>query len=245
MADLRTRIYTGEILTFSPTHTSIRLVEQAWEVLLAGLGPSPRYCRLQGKEFFHALAPLRQQLASALTRPLLAELGEDPDAYAVDTLRLRGVLSGGHLVPEAAPAYSVHRDTWYANPRAQLNFWIPLHSVTDQDGLSILPEYFGVPIDNTSAQFDYARWQGFQQLRTAAEFPVATTPPPLPPAIPMQAAEILVFSAAHLHGTHPHMRQTIRYSLDFRAVHRQDSLSGGAPDPDNHSTGSTLVDYRQ
>ena len=59
-----------------------------------------------------------------------------------------------------------------------------------------------------------------------------------------EAGSLLLFSAAHLHRTCAHSSGRTRYSVDFRVVHLGEHAAGmGAPDVDNRSTGSALVDY--
>jgi hypothetical protein len=54
----------------------------------------------------------------------------------------------------------------------------------------------------------------------------------------------LLFSGSQFHATVPQSRGLTRYSLDFRIVHLGDHECGlGAPNVDNRSTGSALVDY--
>jgi len=61
-----------------------------------------------------------------------------------------------------------------------------------------------------------------------------------------KAADQLVFAGSHYHKTLPQDLGTIRYSLDFRAVHLADAKADrGAPNADNRSRGSTLTDYIQ
>ena len=57
-------------------------------------------------------------------------------------------------------------------------------------------------------------------------------------------AETLLFSGSHFHRTLPQATGRARFSLDFRAVDLDDHARGaGAPNVDNRSRGSALVDY--
>jgi hypothetical protein len=242
MTELRKKVFAGEILQFPPSHASLSLMDRAWHALKRSFGPSPRISARGGPSFLDALAPARAAMfqESGLVFKLLEELGEDPAHYAIDPPRLRGVLPNGHLNPPALPAYTAHRDTWYANPCTQLNFWLALHPITDQDGVCFYPDYFGNPITNSSCEFDYAAWKGFQNTANTS-FPAPLMALPLPKAIPLEAGAFLIFSAAQLHQTRPFTSGMIRFSLDFRAICLEDQE--GAPDPDNASKGSALVDY--
>jgi len=61
-----------------------------------------------------------------------------------------------------------------------------------------------------------------------------------------RAGANLVFSGAQLHATLPHATGRTRFSLDFRIIDLDDHAAGlGAPDVDNRSRGSSLIDYVQ
>ncbi|MEO7732615.1 MAG: hypothetical protein ABIY55_16725, partial [Kofleriaceae bacterium] len=59
-----------------------------------------------------------------------------------------------------------------------------------------------------------------------------------------RAGDNLVFSGAQFHATLPQATGRTRFSLDFRIVDLDDHAAGlGAPDVDNRSRGSSLIDY--
>lgn len=263
---LREGIYRGEIFTLPATQASRQLV-QAVRELLAGrlehLCSDPRQAQFQttNDDFFSVVTGIRQEIAEAESyrqkqEDLLAELGFEIPGIAYDVLRLRAVQHAGHQNPRAAAAYFAHRDTWYSNPLAQINFWLPLYDVSADQGFSIYPDYFLRPVKNSSAQFDYAEFKkyvGWQNHRTAAAptfqavYPTATEPfdPSQARRFALRAGEILIFSAAHLHQTYANLSGQTRFSIDFRVVHLADQQAGqGAVNVDTCAVGSTLADYR-
>jgi hypothetical protein len=171
-------------------------------------------------------------------------------------LRLRAVAHDAHLLDEARSAFALHRDTWYANPSAQINWWIPLHRVTEEESFTIYPAFFDRPVRNDSGDFDYDQFKaaiGWQGLGTPRAEPAPTFyPRALEPverrdarSIAMDRGEILIFSAAHLHQTCPNRSGRTRFSVDFRVVDLADHAAGrGAPSVDDRSKGSALGDYR-
>lgn len=189
--------------------------------------------------------------AARCCRRVVSELGLSTSALAFDALRLRAVPHRGHHVPEAAAAYYLHRDTWYANPQTQLNWWIPLHDVDEQTTIRLFPRLFRQPLSNDSAEFDYNVWR--QQVGWARPGGAALAVHPRALEIEQKelcwrprvaAAEIIVFSAAHLHGPALNEGGATRFSADFRTVHIEDERDGcGAPNVDNASLGSALLDY--
>lgn len=248
----RRQLYEGALLFQSPSPASRALVKLYQGALQDFFGDCPREPAAQ---FFDALTRLRQQFhppeAPRLCRQILRESGFEPDEFALDSLRIRGVAPGSHLVPAARAAFYSHRDTWYANPQAQFNLWIPLHAVDSSNSFAFYPDWFAQPIANNSEQFNYDTFRqqaGFQTPGASQTqvFPRALTQPDQG-ALPVELEEAgrLWFSAAHLHQTLPNLSPQNRFSLDLRAVHRGDhELGRGAPNCDNRSQGCTLEDYR-
>ena len=196
-----------------------------------------------------ARSRLRHPRFRGQARGLLRALGEVPDDWFIDTVRLRGVPPGGPTSRAAEAAWAVHRDTWYANPAAQLNLWLPLVPVTPATSVQIYPELFDVAVPNSSADFDYAsfrRTAGFQASRPGrAHYPAASVPPRSEPVgIHAPVGALFLFSAQHLHGTPAHNTLHTRWSLDLRIVNRAHHRSGlGAPCLDSFCSGSAVEDY--
>lgn len=270
-APLRAALYAGACVVLPPTPCSERLVCTLREVVEDAFGGALARAH-EGRDvggFFAALTCARARVAvdervTALTLDVLEELGVDPYRYALDRPRLRGVAPGAHRAPVTRDAYALHRDIWYANPRAQLNLWIPLAAVTQRDGLSLYPDVLRTPLQNDSERFDYAEFRalgGFQsgvpsssaaypRLRGAREDEAGAMPAepgarvgvPRVPAMPR--AGRLLFSAAQLHGPTPHMEPSARFSVDVRMVSRLDQRLGrGAPRVDDRSRGDASADY--
>lgn len=183
-------------------------------------------------------------------RALLETLGCDPHTVAVDRPRLRAILPGAEQLAAAQPAFYAHRDTWYANPAAQINLWLPLGDYAATQTFWFWPEAFGCFVANDSARFDYADWQrqtGFQNPNPSPEsvYPRAQDCPGQAEGFACQSGDLLLFAAAQLHQTRPNPGPQIRLSLDLRLVWPEDlGPERQAPDPDNQSRGSTLTDYR-
>lgn len=244
-------LYAGALLQRPASPASLALVEAAEELLVRHLGSE---LRRPQPGFFEGLTAARHELKQGrlapLCRNLLAEQGLPLEPLCIDQLRLRGVAPGSHQLEAARPAFYAHRDTWYANPQAQINLWIPLHRVDERNGFAFYPEAFNRPVHNDSEKFDYDAFRhvGFQQPGGAlqAHYPRCLEElhdPPRP--VRLERAQLLWFSAAHLHQTLPNQSPEIRFSLDLRIVHRQHHEAGrGAPNCDNRSRGCVLEDYR-
>lgn len=225
--------------------------------LLEPLLPRETLSDWSNEAFLESLALARERLQqdpavrAALTD--LVEAHHGLDQTVVDRPRLRVILPKGHHLEAAAPVYYAHRDTWYANPRSQLNWWVPLHDVEPHQTFVFYPEAFDQSVSNDSHEFDYDRWRHQVGFATASAPKGAVYPRALDSLSHLQRqgfaarkGDLLVFSAAQLHQTLAFDHGLPRLSLDFRTVYLPDHAAGlGAPDPDNASRGSTLAEYRR
>lgn len=255
---LRQALYAGQIFRVTANDASKRLVARIIELLQAEFGTDVPLNKLQftidGAELFSRIGKVRKLIFAEhqLVFDVVASLGFSTAANAVDPARLRAVTHLGHENPLAAPAYTAHRDTWYANPESQINFWIPLFDVTDGQTFAFFPAFFDKSVVNESAGFDYDQFVasvGWQNTSgAAAVYPSADTSTfeATGERFTLGAGDILLFSASHLHQTTKNVSGVTRFSVDFRTVNVQDHAKGlGAPNVDNGSTGSALKDYIQ
>ena len=258
-AILRSRIYRGEIVELEATAASLHLVRMVQAALVDALAdddPRTAQHRLGIQEVRRRLMPLREALAEAprfldAAAAVVAAARFDLTRTVFHPPRLRAVFSGGHLNPAAGPAYALHRDTWFANPAAQVNWWIPLHDVAAAETFALYPQWFQRPVTNGSSRFDYAAWVeevGWQALVSdPARYPTVEADGFHPgPAreVALPRGGMLLFSGAHLHRSLQHDGGATRFSIDFRTVDTADHAAGrGAPDPDNESHGSALSDF--
>lgn len=261
---LRESLYQGEIFQLGPTQASNKLVEETLGLLRAELGEDVDLRIAQGcynpEEFFRRMGRVRRILYlearfHETVREVMSACGFDPSRIAFDPLRLRIVAHLGHLNPKAAPVYYAHRDTWYAHPQAMINWWIPLHDTSAEETFLFYPDYFKKPVANGSARFEYSSWVsggwglkiGWQDPRAGitTDYPAAQEEVASPPLeFSSSRGENLLFSGAHFHRTRPHHSGRTRFSLDFRLVQLDDLAEGlGAPNVDNGSRGSALIDY--
>lgn len=254
--ELRAAVHAGGVLRLAPTPATRSAVSFASARLaeaFPGTDPRLAHASLAPDEFLRRLTRARLAFVEhpfnlPLARVLVAGLGLDPARTFVDRLRLRGVVSGAHRDPRAAHSYCVHRDTWYANPAAQINVWIALHDVTADESFAFYPECFDRQVRNDSDRFDIDEWLrlgGFQAPHPAKVFPQALDQAlggAVSLAVPEAAA--LLFSGTHLHGTLGHDRGRTRFSLELRVVHLDDVEElERTRRLDSQARGSVLPDY--
>jgi hypothetical protein len=251
----RARVFCGEVLTPSANASALAAIARAHARAAFEQDDLQALHRLwNSDEAWTRTCAARVRLARDRTAiaaavELAVSLGFRRASLAVDVPRLRVVSPGVHERPAAARAFYAHRDTWYACPRAQVNVWIPLFDVDERDSFAVFPGVFDRAVDNDSAEFTYGHFAaqgGFQSSEL-----IASVYPRCLEALPRDVHRIravadqpIVFSAAHLHATTPNMTGRTRLSVDVRFVDLDDDARrAGAPDVDNRSRGSALVDY--
>jgi hypothetical protein len=262
-ADCRRELYRGTIFLLPPTPATRQLVQDASAAVEQELGGEARLAqfRLSEEEFFSQVGRLRKLFYTTpeyhdAVRRVVSECGFDPDGLAFDPIRLRVVAHNGHENPRAAPIYYAHRDTWYAHSQAEITWWLPLHDVSEAETLVFYPDWFDRPVGNNSECFDYETWTrhgaslriGWQDYEHGRQhlYPghVGELRPGREINFSAYAGQLLVFAGAHFHQTRKNGTGRTRFSLDFRTVDLEDHRAGrGAPNVDNRSTGSALVDY--
>jgi hypothetical protein len=261
--EARRHLYRGTVYQLPATGASLALVEEAQRLLRRELGDDPRsaHARLAPAEFFDRMGAIRRLLFlerrfhHAVARVVEA-CGFEPARTAFDPVRLRVVLHGGHEDPRTGPVYYPHRDTWYSHSQSVIAWWIPLDDLSAEETFVFYPDAFRHPVPNDSESFEYTRWVergwglkiGWQDRDAGlrARYPGVTGPVETGPPIGFacRRGDNLFFSGAHFHRTLPQATGRTRFSLDFRVVDLVDHERGiGAPNVDNRSRGSALVDY--
>lgn len=261
----RQAVYAGEIFLLPGTDTTQGLAAEVMDLIAGEFGTDgpvrEAQFRRTDEEFFQAVGRLRKVLYQGdrfftSIREILTEFGLRPEENALDPLRMRVMADGAYRNPKAAPIYYTHRDTWYSHPQSQISWWMPLHDVTEADTFVFYPEYFDRAAENDSGDFDYDTWiRDRRSLRIGWQNPNAGTEALYPGfrgelpetetvGFSARAGDMLVFAGAHLHRTLPNNTGKTRFSVDFRTVHLGDFAAGiGAPNADNRSTGTALIDY--
>jgi hypothetical protein len=85
-------------------------------------------------------------------------MGADPEDTYFDLPRMRVIPHEGFLDTGVSYNYKAHRDTWYAGPKALVNYWTPIYDAVGENVMSMYVGYFDRPIKNSSSDFDYDRW---------------------------------------------------------------------------------------
>lgn len=260
-AERRARLYAGALFLYAPRPATEALCAFARELTAAAfapLDPERAQHELPVERFAAILAELKPRFihhpeSKRLIRAVLEAFGCDPDETYFDVPRLRSSTSHGYLTSGIAYAFHPHRDTWYSAPPCQLNWWLPVTELRDDNGLAFHPRYWTQPLRNGSREYDYAEWNRTSRFSAAEQIGRDTRRQPKPEEAVDRACELrplmpaggaLLFSAAQLHSSVENTSGTTRFSIDFRTVHRLDIERGvGAPNLDSACTGTALGDF--
>jgi hypothetical protein len=217
----RELLYRGQLLVYSPTPSSLALVDFARKMVEAAfhpLDPETAQFHLPVEKYAAILAELKPKFIHApeskkCIQGMLGDLGFSLEKTYFDVPRMRSSTSDDFLTSGIAYAFHPHRDTWYSAPMCQINWW--------QNAAQFLKQDTRVqPKPEEPMELD-------PQIRVIA-----------PPG------GVLLFSAAQMHSSVPNNSGRTRFSIDFRSVNVDDvSARRGAPNVDSACTGTTMGDY--
>jgi hypothetical protein len=262
-AQRRAAIYRGDIFVFSPRPSTLALTELARTLIeeaYAPLAPQQAQHELSVERFVEIAAPLKPRFihhprTQGLVRDLLRDLGCDAERTYFDVPRMR--IATSHHYLDAGVAYPLHphRDTWYASPMAQLNWWLPVYPIEADSTFAFHPHYFDRKIENTSSEYNHYEWNRVGRAQAASHVktdtrkqPRATEELELEPSLRLVVPPggALLFSGAHLHSTVPNTSGRTRFSVDFRTAHLDElEVNGGAVNHDCAGQGTTLRELRR
>jgi hypothetical protein len=259
----REELYKGRIFVFSPRASTIALCDFARRMIEEAFGSmEPRTAqRSMPVETFVAIcaqlkpAFIHHSTTMKLVRDAVDELGCGLSDTYIDVPRLRMVTHGGYLTSGVGYAHHPHRDTWYAAPMCQLNWWLPIYPFVAESSIAFHARYWSQPIRNGSSSFNYYQWNMDGRKNAAKHIGSDTRVQPhaeqsleLEPQVRIVCPRggVVLFSAAQLHSTVPNTSGLTRYSIDFRTVNIHDvAAMGGAPNVDSASSGTSLRDFRR
>ena len=257
----RERIFRGEIFIYSPTKHSLQLVEHARGMIEEGFAPrDPEFAQydMEVADFAALLGKLKPSFihhptSKDIVRGMMQDIGADPAKTYFDVPKMRSSTSDEYLTTGIALAFPPHRDTWYAGPFAQINYWTPIYPITSENGMAFHPRYFDRGIKNNSEVYNYYKWN---KTRATAHLDLKGSAERIAPEAQESVGDypdmryitapggLILFSGAQLHASLPNNSGRTRYSVDFRTVHFDDIAAGkGAANVDNLSTGTALRDF--
>jgi hypothetical protein len=98
---------------------------------------------------------IHSEKSKQLVRAVIQEAGFSPQETHYDLPKPRTSFPLGHLNTGVAFAFPWHRDTWYSAPAQQINWWLPIFPVRDDNAMNFDLAKFDRAVPNTSDGFDY------------------------------------------------------------------------------------------
>jgi hypothetical protein len=257
---LREAIYDGELIVLTRLQAVSDLVDYTREQLIDLFRPhDPQHAHefIEPAEMAKLLGEwkprwIHAQRSKQLVCDIITQAGLPAEFTHYDVPKPRTSFPVGHLTTGVAFAFPWHRDSWYSAPVQQLNWWLPIYPIREDNSMAFDMSGFGRAVPNTSDTFDYYR-NNTQRLSTAKQ--VGREEQSRPGAIDHKAAQelvvlpspgsVLLFAGAQLHTSIPNTSGLARYSVDFRTVDARDLAVGkGAPVVDAYCTGTAIRDFR-
>jgi hypothetical protein len=258
---LRQTIYQGDLVILTSLRSVGQFVDYTREELAELFKP---YDPERAHEYFDkaAMADLlgswkprfiHSATSKELVCNIIREVGFCAEGTHYDLPKPRTSFPMGHLNTGIAYAFPWHRDVWYSAPAQQINWWLPVFTVRDDNCMCFDPRSFDRAVTNTSGEFDYYR-NNTARLNTASQIsderqtrPAALNHTPVDELVVVPApGAVMLFSGAQLHASIPNRSGRARFSVDFRTVDVADLSAGrGAPLVDANCTGTAIRDFRR
>jgi hypothetical protein len=257
--DLRQTLFAGNLVILTRLRALTSFVEYTKEQLaevFKPYDPEDAHENIDPSEMAEILGRWKPRFIHAekskkLVRAVIEETGFPAGQTHYDLPKPRTSFPVGHLTTGMAFAFPWHRDVWYSAPAQQINWWLPIFPVRDDNAMSFDLASFDQPVPNSSDTFDYyqnnaSRFTTASQVtreRQARPGALNHTPSQELTILPAPG-EVLLFSGAQLHASIPNTSGRARFSVDFRTVYVPDLMTGcGAPLVDAHCTGTSIRDF--
>ena len=156
----------------------------------------------------------------------LLKIGFDITSTFMDKITFRyspasGMKNFGTLIPTPA-----HRDTWASNIFNQINFWFPIHNVSDRNSIFFVPNYFKKRVSNNSDEWSFYHYKKTKKFLST---PVSYIKFPKNEIVSfnVKKGEVLCFSGHHIHGSL--VGENDRLNLETRIVCDKDEETHNTP----------------
>lgn len=256
---IRARVHAGDLVVLTGLEPVAELAELTGAELARLFDPHPpasAHEHLTPQEMAALLGGwkprfMRDERVNALVKDIIATVGLEPARTLYDLPKFRTSFPSGHLTTGVAFAFPWHRDTWYAAPAAQINWWLPVEGLSVDNAMGFDLAHFDQPVANDSSGFDYYALNA-NRSNIAAQVgkELQARPGAIDHTVPGEVVllprpgSIILFSGSQLHRSIENTSGRARYSVDFRTVSVDDLVAGrGAPLVDVECTGTSIRDF--
>ncbi len=255
--DRRESLFDGNLVVYAPRPSTLALIDLAHSTIEQMLGANPQWAqqRMSETEFAILFSGAERNfshrhIAMELVSRVVIDFGCDAETTFINPPSLTAITGHGFLPHGLGGPQHPHRDTWFAAPSCQVNWWIPLYNLDTSSSIAFHPRYWDWPVPNSSGEFDYAVWrEATSQRRSPGEEanPFAEPRPldaiVLTPDIRIAcpAGGVILSSVAQFRSTVPNDSLITYFGAHFQTVNRADLITGsGPPNVDAEPRGTSL-----
>src|SRR5438105_681797 len=162
----RQHLYDGQLFVFSPRPSTLALRDFAREMIEEAFAPrDPQQAQfdMPAAEFAAVLSELKPTFihhprSKELLKGILREFGCDLSKTYFDVPKMRSMAHGEYLRSGIALAFDPHRDSWFASPLCQINWWLPIFEIGPDDSMAFHPRFWSQPVRNGSSEYNQYEW---------------------------------------------------------------------------------------
>ena len=254
-------ITDGDIHIFRSTNSLEKIIAYSKKIIKNHFNGFPHVQKAQElidiKDYVEIISKIKNDFTNSsetneIVQDMLNKLNlKDEDIY-FDKPKIRIVTYNKYLESGAGYVFKPHRDTWYAGPKSQLNFWFPIFDIDLNSTFAIYPNYWKKPVVNSSDNFDYETWKAKFRFTAKEHIKSDTRNHPLALEeintteefrVDCNSGDLIVFSGSHMHGTIPNTSNKTRFSVDLRILSKNLHEQNIGLNIDSKSTGSTITDF--
>jgi hypothetical protein len=119
-----------------------------------------------------------------------------------------------------------HRDTWASNMFHQINWWIPLQNVKENNSIYLIPKYFNKKVKNTSNEWSFEKYKLSKNYPSTPFSNIKFRKSDIK-SMDLEFGDVLIFSGNHIHGSL--LSNTKRLNLETRTISEQDEYKFKIP----------------
>jgi len=165
-------LFRGDLIVFTQIPALLELQGLLDQLIQQTLGDRFEAIDVHSKDFSALMTELQRRFnvmpqARDLFAQALEQSGMDVTCNFADKLFLRCVPPTEKSKAQYRGSIGYHRDTWGSNIQHQINWWTPLYPITEENTLVFYPDYWDVPVANTTAEWSFEAFREARLLATS------------------------------------------------------------------------------
>ena len=159
-------------------------------------------------------------------KKFLESLGFDVEDTYCDMITFRFSPSIKETPKGLLKPAEAHRDSWASNFQHQINWWIPLHDLSQENTIYFIPNYFSQPVDNDSDKWSF---ESYKSLNKCFSTPISLHKFKKEDYFckKIYNGQTLIFSGTHIHGSKIGLQR--RLNIETRTLCSKDKFLYSIP----------------